>query len=343
MDDYYKILGVSENATEEEIKKKFRELAKKYHPDVGGDAEKFKKILEAYRILSDKKLRTEYDTKRKFGGDFVFGPDVFGNMGAFFRGQNLDDLFGDLFGDLLDFQTPRNLDILIDVEMEIPEILKGQKKDVVFQRKVICDKCKGSGSETGKFVRCSVCGGSGRVRARSNFLGGIMFESQNMCSNCKGEGRIPEKICLHCQGRKTTTNRESLTIDLPKGFDPRELIAIPNFGDQDPITKRIGQLVIRSHIKPHPKVKIVKGNNLLTELELTIFDILLGGDFELKFFDESVKINIPSGVNIDEFIRVPGKGIGRGDLLIQIKLKPIKKLNKKAKELIEELKKELNY
>jgi molecular chaperone DnaJ len=340
MENYYNILGVSESATEDEIKKKFRELAKKYHPDVGGDAEKFKKILEAYRVLSDKKLRTEYDTKRKFGGGFSFGPDIFSGMDSFFKGQHFDDLLGDLFGDLFGASTPKNLDILLDVEMEIPEILKGQKRNINFQRKVVCDKCFGSGSATGKFVKCGVCAGLGKVKSRNSFLTGIIFEAQSVCSNCKGTGRIPEKICLTCQGRATIIKQESLTIGLPRGFDPKELIAVPNFGDQDPVTKRTGQLVIRPHIKPHPAIKI-KGNNLITELELTIFDVLLGGEFELKFFDERIKINIPAGVHLDEYIRIPAKGFGKGDLLIQIKLKPIKKLSKKAKELLEELKKEI--
>ncbi|MEK7673682.1 MAG: J domain-containing protein [Patescibacteria group bacterium] len=340
MEDYYKILGIQEGATEDEVKKKFRELAKKHHPDVGGDANKFKKIVEAYKILSDKKLRTEYDTRRKFGGNVGFGGDIFGNMGDLFRGQNFDDLLGGLFGDLFDTQQYQNLDIMIDVEMEIPELTKGQKKSIIFQRKIICIQCSGSGSETKKFVKCNICNGAGKVNGRSNFLTGIIFESQSICGNCKGDGRIPEKICLQCQGRRTITKQESLTVDLPKGFDPRELIAIPNFGDEDPATGRVGQLVIRAHIKPHPNIRI-KGNNLITEMHLSILDILLGGQFELKFFDENVKINIPAGVNIEELVRIPGKGIGRGDLYVQIKLKPIKKLSKKAKESLEQLKDEI--
>ncbi len=343
MDNYYEILGVSEAATTEDVKKAFRDLAKQHHPDIGGDANRFKKIVEAYRVLSDAKLRSEYDTKRKFGGRFNVGPENFGDLGAFFRGQNLEDVFGDLLGDFFGEGAPQqNLDIMLDLELELPEVLRGAEKRVAYQRKVACERCGGSRSETGKFVRCSGCNGTGRIRSRNSFLTGLLFETQQPCKQCRGHGRIPEKICGSCQGRGVVTHKETLTVTLPHGFDPRELIAIPNAGDQDAESGRSGQLLVRVYLKPHPTVKI-KGTNLLTEFPISIFDAILGGKFELNFLGERVTIEIPPGVNVGDSIRIQGKGIARGDLLVQIILQhPKKKLSPKAKKLLEELRDEMS-
>ena len=339
MENYYQILGVSENASEDEIKRAFRTLAKKHHPDMGGDQDHFKKMVEAYRILSDKKLRAEYDTRRKFGGSGMGGGFDASDLGAFFRDQPFDDLLGSLFQDFFHAKTQRNLDVLLDIEVEIGEVVKGSKKNLQYERKVICTHCNGTRSETKQLTSCATCKGTGRVGARNNFLGGIVFESQSMCRNCRGTGKAPEKICRECAGRGILAKKEAITIDLPSGFDPGELIGISGYGDEDPDTKQKGQLILRVHVKPHPKVKI-KGKNLFTEMELSIIDILRGGDFELKFLDDQIKILIPSNVRIDELIRIPKKGVGGGDLYIQIRLKPIKKLSRKAQQLLDELQKE---
>ncbi|GIW66859.1 MAG: chaperone protein DnaJ [Candidatus Parcubacteria bacterium] len=342
MEDYYKILGVPENASEEEIKKKFRELAKKYHPDFGGDPEKFKKILEAYRVLSDKKLRGEYDQKRKmkdFGFNFNF--DNF-NFSDIFKTSTIDDLIGDLFEDFFYPDTRHHFearDIILDLEINLEELMKGTTKNISYKRKVICHKCEGTGSENRVFIKCNVCNGLGRVKSRSSFFTNFIFETSKICQNCKGRGKIPEKICSNCQGRGYITKNESITVNLPPKTNPKEIIKIANFGDQDPLSKKSGDLLLRIFVKPHPKFNI-KGNDLITEIELTPIDLILGKNLNLDYFGEEIKIYIPPGFS-DSFIKINNKGINRGDLIIKIKLKPIKRLSKKAKELLDELRKEL--
>jgi len=348
MEDYYQILGVPENASEDEIKKKFRDLAKKYHPDKGGDAEKFKKILEAYRVLSDKKLREEYDRKRKMGSafgdysyDFPFNFN-FSNFEDIFKTGDISSLLGDIFEDIWPFRkekTFETLDIVLDLEVNLEEIIKGTIKNINYKRKIACHHCNGTGSENKNFVRCETCKGTGRVKLRSNILTGFIFETTKVCSNCRGIGKIPEKICLICQGRGYTIKEESITIKLPSNFNPKEIIKIPKMGDQDPISKKYGDLLIRIFIKHHPIFQI-KGKDLITEIEISPIDLILGKILKIDFFDEKIEIIIPSGFNQDH-IRIYNKGIGGGDLIIKVKIKPVKKLTKRAKELLEELKKEI--
>jgi len=343
MEDYYQILGVPENASEEEIKKKFRELAKKYHPDIGGDPEKFKKILEAYRVLSDKKLRAEYDQKRRMMKEgFVFDiPFDFTDLHSFFRRQDLDDLLSNLIEEFFDFYPERKetKDITLDLEVDLEEVIKGTMKSVSYRRKVICDVCNGTGSQTKNLVRCNVCNGTGRVISRSSFFTVSIFEISKICKNCGGKGKIPEKICSNCQGRGYVIKDEIININLPPNFDPKEIIKIPGAGDQDPISKKSGDLYIRIIIKPHPKFKI-KGRDLVGEVEINIFDLLLGKDLIFDYFGEKIKIHIPAGFT-ENYIKIPRRGLKGGDLILKIILKIPSKLTKRAKQLLEELRKEL--
>jgi len=342
MEDYYQILGVPENASEEEIKKRFRELAKKYHPDLGGDPEKFKKILEAYRVLSDKKLRQEYDQKRKmkdFG--FGFGFDNF-NFNDFFRKDNLDDLLSDIFEDFFNPDYRHHFearDIILDIEVSLEELLRGSTKNISYKRKVICNKCDGTGSETKAFLKCTVCHGAGKIKSRSSLFTGFIFETSKICQNCKGRGKVPEKICHNCQGRGYVNKDEIITVKLPPHTNPQEIIKISNLGDQDPSSKKSGDLLLRIILKPHPQFT-VKGNDLISSIELTPIDLILGKNLKFDYLGEKIDIYIPPGFN-DQIIKIPQKGINKGDLILKIKIKPIKKLTKKAKELLEELKKEL--
>lgn len=342
MEDYYQILGVPENASEEEIKKRFRELAKKYHPDMGGDAEKFKKILEAYRVLSDKKLRAEYDQKRRMmkEGFFFETPFDFEDLHSFFRNQTFDDLLSDLIEDFFSFTPEEKRDIIFDLEVDLPEIIKGAQKTITYKRKVVCPQCEGTGSETKRLIKCNVCNGTGKVVKKSSFFTGFIFETAKRCSNCHGRGKIPEKVCSNCQGRGYVIKDEILTINLPPKFELDEYIKIPGLGDQDPLTKKSGNLIVRVKVRPHPKFKI-RGKDIIGEIELSFIDLILGKELIIDFLGDKIKINIPQGFT-GEYLRIPGYGIGRGgDLILKIILKPIKKLSKRAKELLEELRKEL--
>ncbi|MCL5258028.1 MAG: DnaJ domain-containing protein [Patescibacteria group bacterium] len=343
MDDYYKILGVSENASNDEIKKAFRVLAKKYHPDLGGDAEKFKKIVEAYRVLSDQKLRGEYDQKKKFGSA-GFNFNDFGqasDLGSFFRNQNFDDLLSDLLGDFFGSKSEQNLDLVIDLDVDIAEIVRGSKKSISYKRKKLCLECQGTGSQTKVLKKCSACQGQGRVRSKSSFFTGFVFETENICKICHGRGSVPEKICSFCQGTGVVVRSESFEVDLPPHFDPREYLIVPSLGDEDPRTKKGGKLIIRIHPRPDSRFKI-QGRDILTDIDIGLVDALVGTELNLKFFDEEIKIKIPAGINQGEVIRIPGKGIRAGSLLIKVQIRTPKKISEKAKKLIEELKKEIN-
>lgn len=343
MEDYYQILGVPENASEEEIKKRFRELAKKYHPDMGGDPEKFKKILEAYRILSDKKLRAEYDQKRKMMKEgFIFEtPFNFADLHSFFRTQEFDDLLSNLIEEFFDFYPKRSevKDIILDLDVNLEEVIRGTTKTIAYKRKVICNTCNGTGSQTKNLIRCEVCNGTGRVISRSSFFTGFIFESSKICKNCGGRGKVPERICTNCQGRGYIIRDEIININLPPHFDPQEVIKIPAVGDQDPISKKAGDLYVRIRIIPHPKYKI-KGRDIVGEVEISIFDLLLGKDLIYDYFGEKIKIHIPAGFK-ENYIRIPGKGLKDGDLILKINFRIPRKLTKRARELLEELKKEL--
>jgi len=340
MEDYYQILGVPENASEEEIKKRFRELAKKYHPDVGGDPEKFKKILEAYRVLSDKKLRQEYDMKRKMGS-FEFPGFGFEDLESFFRKQDFDDLLSDLLEDFFSFypEGKERKDIIIDIEVTIPEILNGTERTISFKRKVICPDCNGTGSETKRLIKCPICNGYGRIRSKSSFFTGFIFETSKICKNCNGTGKVPEKVCNRCQGRGYIIKDEIVKINLPQNFNPYEIIKIAGLGDQDPKTKKSGDLLIRINIQKHPRFEI-KGKDILTFIDLDIIDAILGKDLKINFFGKNIDVKIPENFTGDS-IRLKGYGINGGDLIIKVNIKPIKKLTPKIKELLKKIKEEL--
>jgi molecular chaperone DnaJ len=339
MEDYYQILGIPENASEEEIKKRFRELAKKYHPDVGGDPEKFKKILEAYRVLSDKKLRQEYDMKRKMGR-FEFPGFGFEDLESFFRKQDFDDLLSDLLEDFFSFYPEeKSKNIIVDLDVTIPEILNGTEKVLNFKRKVICPNCDGTGSETKRLTKCPICNGYGRIRSKSSFFTGFIFETSKICKNCNGTGKIPEKICDRCQGRGYIIKDEVVKINLPKNFNPYEIIKIAGLGDQDPKNKKSGDLLIRINIQKHPKYEI-KGKDIITSIDLDIIDAILGKDLKIDFFGKNINVKIPENFT-GNFIRLNGYGIHGGDLIIKLNIKPIKKLTPKIKELLRKIKEEL--
>lgn len=345
MENYYDILGVVEGASTEEIKRAFRNLAKKYHPDMGGDAERFKKILEAYRVLSDAKLRADYDRRRRFNQAGV-GFDVgsfadLGNLESFFRGQQFDDLLADLIGDFFGAHMQEaNLDVLIDLEVTLPEIIQGAEKQLVYKRKRVCSQCKGSGSETQVLKKCDVCHGRGRVRSRSSFFTGFMLETESRCKFCHGRGSVPEKICHNCQGNGMVLQEERLQVSLPAQFDPKEYLIIPNMGDEHPRTKRAGKLILRIHPQPDPHFKI-QGHDLVTEVEISFIEALVGTELKIKFFNEEIQVVVPAGIMPGELMRIPGKGLQGGSLLVKIRVRPPKRLSARAKKLIDELRQEL--
>ena len=354
MKDYYEILGVTKTASEEEIKKAFRSLAHKYHPDKkGGDEKKFKEVSEAYAVLSDKKKRAEYDTYGRtfssggpqggFGGfDFSnFGPGFEG-----FQGQGVEFDLGDIFGEFFgsgNRRTRRGRDISIDIELTFRESIFGTERRVLIAKTGICDTCKGSGAEKGsKMHTCTTCNGKGEIReTRSSFFG--TFTSSRTCPRCFGRGETPDTPCSACHGEGIARKEEEIHVAVPAGISDGEMIRMPGRGEAA-IGGGAGDLYVKVHVKVDRNFTR-DGNNLLTVLPIKLTDALIGRDYRIQTLDGEETIVVPAGINHGEVIRVRGGGVpyargARGDLLVRIDIELPKKLSKSARDLIEKLRAE---
>lgn len=357
MKNYYDLLGVAKNASEEDIKKAFRKLAHKYHPDKkGGDEAKFKEVSEAYSVLSDKKKRAEYDTYGKsFAGTGGFsaqgGPASGWDFSNFqgFQGQNgqafefdLGDIFGDVFGGG-QARAKRGRDISIDIELSFRESIFGAERRVLLSKTSACDTCDGSGAKKGsKMITCSSCNGKGEIReSRSSFFG--TFTSARPCPRCHGRGQIPETACEACRGEGVRKREEEIHIVVPAGVEDGEMIRMPGRGEAAK-GGGAGDLYVKLHIKADGKFTR-EGNNLVTPLPIKLSDALLGGEYHITTLDGEEKIEVTPGISHGEIIRVRGKGVphgrgSRGDLLVRVDIEFPKKLSKSARELVEKLRNE---
>ena len=353
--DYYNILGVSRNASKEEIKKAYRQLAHKYHPDkAGGDEKKFKEINEAYQVLSNDRKRTQYDQfgaggPHHFGGQAVSGwEDLFRGFDGFSGFRDTGDL-GDIFGDIFGQRRARRYkskaqDISIDLELALEDIYNGLKKDVKLRKTVKCSYCKGTGGEPGSSMKqCFTCRGSGEVhQAQRTFFGS--FSRVTTCSVCQGEGEIPEKICKKCRGKGITTDIETITVSVPFGVDDGQIIKLEGQGEAGKKGELPGDLYIRIHLKKH-RYFVKKGDDIYHELSISFTQAVLGDKIEIPTLEGKVKLKIPAGIQSRKLIRIRGKGIprasgGRGDQFVEIQIKTPKKISQKVRNLLKKLKQE---
>lgn len=349
MKDYYKILGVEKNASSEEIKKAFYRLAHKYHPDKGGDPEKFKEINEAYQVLSNKEKRAQYDrfgttfddgAFRKEGFPFDFD---FSSFGA----TDFGDLFENIFeGFPFKKRTgKRGKDIVVDVEISLDEAFSGVQKQIKIQKYVICPYCQGTGAEKGtEFNTCPSCRGEGRVEeVRRIFLGS--FTQTSICPQCDGEGKIAKKKCRECNGEGRIKSLEDISFFIPAGISNGESIKISDKGEAGIRGQKGGDFFVRIHIKPHPCFRR-KGDNIFYTKEISFSEAVFGGKITIPCLDGKVDLKIPKGVDSGEVFIIKGKGMPRlysrtkGDMFIRIKIKTPKKLTKKQEELLKKLKEE---
>ena len=363
--DYYDILGVDRKASQDDVKKAFRKLAHKYHPDKqGGDAAKFKEASEAYSVLSDEQKRAKYDqfghtasqqtaggAGPGFGG---FNPNDFGGFDfSGFGGQqggeafDLGDIFSQFFGGQAGgrrAQTPRGRDISIDIELPFSESIFGVDRKVLLTKTSTCTTCGGNGAKPGtEFSTCGTCNGKGKVQENRRSMFGQVSVSRN-CTNCNGSGKIPKEKCHTCHGAGVTNKQEEINLQIPSGIESGEMIRMTGNGEavQGGIP---GDLYIKVHVKPHSIFK-KEGHNLVTDLSLKLSTALLGGEYDLETLDGKVTVVIPAGIAHGEILRVKGKGVPaerggrRGDILIHISIKLPNKLSKTARNLVEELKKE---
>jgi len=367
MKDYYNILGIDKKASKDEIKKAFRTLAHKYHPDKkGGDAEKFKEINEAYTVLSDDQKRAQYDTygqtfagggpsggfqgnwedfARQAGFDFSgFGNGFSATGGPAEGGWDLGDIFGEFFGSSRRSRAKRGRDISIDIELEFQEAVFGAERNILLNKVSLCQACGGGGAKkSSEMVTCATCNGKGKIReVKRSIFGSI--EVSRVCETCGGTGKVPKEKCEFCNGLGILKKEEEVKIKIPAGIDNGEMIRLSGAGEAVR-GGASGDLYIKTHIKKHRTFR-KEGNDLVMNLDVKLSDALLGARYDIQTLDGLSTLNIPEGVNTGDILQIKGKGVPagaggrRGDILVHVKVAMPKKLTRSAKEAIEKLRQE---
>ena len=348
--DCYEILGVSKSATDDEIKKAYRKMAKKYHPDANpGDKtaeDKFKEVNEAYSILSDPEKKSNYDRFGYAGVDPSAGGGGFG--GGFSGGFDMGDIF-DMFGGMFGgggrstrANAPtRGDDIGIRVTISFDEAIFGCKKDVSYSRIEHCQECGGSGAEKGTSAEtCRKCGGRGSINVQKRTPFGIM-QSTQVCDECNGKGKIVKTPCKECRGSGNVRKTKTLEVNIPAGIDHGQRIALHGQGNFGTNGGPAGDLIIQVAVKPHD-IFVRDGFNILLDLPITFADAALGAKVTIPTPDGNGELTIPEGTQTGSIFAVRGKGVpklngrGRGDLLVTVNIETPKGLSKKQKELLKE-------
>lgn len=346
--DYYEILGVNKNASDDEIKKAFRASALKYHPDRNpgdkGAEEKFKEINEAYQVLSDPQKRSQYDQ---------FGTADFNGQGGFdFSNYEGFGGFSDIFGDIFDFfggggrkqsaGPKRGVDLEYNLELTFEEAAFGVKKDVDIYRNETCTTCSGSGAKPGTSpVTCDKCNGTGQVKVQRNTPFGS-FVSVTTCDKCHGEGRVIETPCPECQGRGKVRKKRVISINIPAGVDNGNTIPLRGEGEPGVMGGPSGDLYIHIRVKPH-KIFKRQGYDIICDLPISFIRAALGGEIVIPTLEGNAKEVIQEGTQPGTVIKLKSKGIpklrgnGRGDLYAKINIEIPKKLNENQKELLKKL------
>lgn len=346
--DYYKVLGVDKNASQDDIKKAYRTLVKKYHPDLHpGDkeaAEKFKEINEANEVLSDEKKRKNYD---------AFG-DPNGNMGGFggsggaggFSGfGGFEDIFGDIFGGFGGSRTRNQTkvkgeDITIEVSLSFLDAAKGCRREVVYTRNEPCSSCKGTGAKGGTaYKTCDKCGGTGQVQYTTS-NGFFRSVSVKPCDECRGTGKKIIEPCKDCGGKGYVRKSTKLILDIPAGADTGSYIRKAGFGQASTSGGAAGDLIVVMKVEPS---KIFKRKNfdLYVQVPISFKTAALGGKVKVPLIDDVMDYTIPEGTQSGKVFFVRGKGIrssrGTGDLYIEVVVEIPAKLSREQKKLLEQL------
>ncbi len=361
--DYYKVLGIEKNSSEEEIKKAYRKLAHKYHPDKGGDENKFKEINKAYQVLSNKEKRAQYDqfghvfseggqspSGEAWGGGFGFDPSSAGfDWGTRDFGGGWEDIFESIFGGFGGRRRThtQGSDVEAIHEITLEEAMAGKKEKIKFKTYVFCRECGGLGYEKAKGVKtCDECKGSGEMRVeKKTFFGN--FAQIKTCRACSGRGNVPNSSCKACGGKGRVRETKEVLVTIAPGVENNQIIRIQGQGEAGLHGESAGDLYLIIKIKPH-SVFNRKGADLFIKRDINLSEAFLGKEIVIKNLDgEKLSVFVPPNFNLRERLKVSGKGMfklgsdSRGDLFIEFDLKIPKKLSSKAKKLLEELEKEI--
>ena len=361
MADYYEILGITKGASQDEVKKAFHKLAHKHHPDKGGDEKKFKEINEAYQVLSDTTKRAQSDQYGRVfdqgqpGGDQGFNwawgnrpqGDVEFDMGDI--GEVFEQFFGGGFGGARQStkkDSKKGKDIQVDIEIELERALKDSIEKINLSKQITCNRCQGNGAEPGsKIKECVTCRGVGQVQQVKKTMFGS-YTTLATCPECKGEGTTPEKPCNVCKGEGRTKGQEIIEINIPAGIDTNQTIRVDGKGEAGRKGAKAGNLFVRIFIKEH-SIFERRGDDLFSQVNINFSQAALGDEVEIKSLEgTNILLQVPEGTESGKVLRISGKGIphyggyGRGNMYIELKVKTPKKLGRKQKELMEELRKE---
>ncbi|MBI4594917.1 MAG: molecular chaperone DnaJ [Candidatus Tectomicrobia bacterium] len=351
--DYYEILGLNRNATDKELKKAYRKLARKYHPDVNpgdkGAESKFKEISEAYQVLSDPQKRKKYDQVGHQAFQADFDPSAWSGYGG--RGFDIfEDLkggkfggFGDIFGDIFNRGerqtrgTPhRGADINYSMELSFEDAVKGITTYININRSTACPDCRGTGLSSQGTQVCPDCKGTGRIQSRTPFFPGVQA-----CPRCQGTGRFNTNPCSKCFGQGKISKTEKIAVKIPPGVDSGSRIRVSGKGEAGPNGGPEGDLYITTKVQSHPYFER-KGNNIYLELPITISEAILGTKITVPTIDGKTTVTIPQGVQSGQKLRLQGKGVpilagkGRGDQYITIKIAVPTKLDDRSMALVRE-------
>jgi molecular chaperone DnaJ len=354
--DYYQILGIERNATEEEIKKAYRRMALKYHPDRNKDdksaEDKFKEASEAYEVLSDSKKKATYD---QFGEDGLKG--AFHGKGGgfawedFTHATDFEDIFGNIFGDIFGGRRTtrqqggarRGGDLRVNLKLTLEEIMTGVAKTIKIKKLVRCEECGGTGARKGSVAKpCPSCGGSGEIHTQSRSLFGT-FVSVQTCPTCSGEGKMVSDPCPKCDSSGRIRETETISVNVPAGVSTGNYIPLKGQGDVGPRNGPAGDIIVYIEEAEHDLFERNE-DDVIYELPISITQAALGDNIEIPTLGGRAKLKIPAGTQSGKVFRMRGKGIphlqrnSAGDQLVRVWIWTPATLNNQEKKLLEELK-----
>ncbi len=352
--DYYEVLGLQKGATDAEIKKAYRKLAKQYHPDLNPDdptaADKFKEINEANQVLSDPEKRAKYDQFGFSGVDPSYGGGA--NFTGGFDGVDLSDIFADIFGGGFGggfssrASSPnaprRGSDIAVSLDISFMEACKGVSHDITLNRAEECPDCKGTGAEAGTSAKtCSECGGKGYVTFQQRSMFGMM-QSQRPCSKCGGKGKIIEKPCSKCRGKGSVNAKKTVSVKVPAGIDDGMTLNVRGQGNVGSNGGSRGDLKVRISVRRDPVFER-EDYNIRIDFPITYSQAAFGAEIEVPTIDGPVTYNVPAGTQPGTVFRLRGKGVQklqqtegiRGDQFVTINVEVPKNLTKKQKDALD--------